>query len=83
MFSEFALTMAAAVGFSSFVALSLSLMLASQILPKDGAKARLALVVDRVFGRVRGGYLWMLRGALHHRWVVGLVFSRLLSGRNG
>ena len=80
LFSEFALTMAAAVGFSSFVALSLSPMLASQILPKDGAKARLALAVDRVFGGIRDGYLWMLRGALHHRWLVGLVFLAILVG---
>ena len=36
LFSEFALTMAAAVGFSSFVALSLSPMLASQVLHHGG-----------------------------------------------
>lgn len=80
LFSEFALTMAAAVGFSSFVALSLSPMLASQILPEDGGKARLAVVVDRVFGRIRDGYLWTLRGALRHKWVVGLIFVAILAG---
>ena len=80
LFSEFALTMAAAVGFSSFVALSLSPMLASQTLPEGGGKARLAGAVDRVFGRIRDGYLWMLRGALRHKWVVGVIFVAILVG---
>jgi len=80
LFSEFALTMAAAVGFSSFVALSLSPMLASQILPADTAKASLSHAVDRMFGRIRDGYLWLLRGALRHKWIVGLVFVGILVG---
>ena len=78
LFSEFALTMAAAVGFSSFVALSLSPMLASQVLPEELGKARLAHAVDRVFDRIRDGYLWLLRGALVHKWIVGLVFVAIL-----
>jgi multidrug efflux pump len=80
LFSEFALTMAAAVGFSSFVALSLSPMLASQILPADSAKASLSHAVDRVFGVVRGGYLWMLKGSVRHKWIIGLVFVGILFG---
>ncbi|MDZ7751369.1 MAG: efflux RND transporter permease subunit [Gammaproteobacteria bacterium] len=80
LFSEFALTMAAAVGFSSFVALSLAPMLASQILPRDSGRASLAHGVDVGFGRLRDGYLWMLRGALAHKWVVGLVFLGILGG---
>jgi len=80
LFSEFALTMAAAVGFSSFVALSLSPMLASQILPQDTAKMRLAHLVDAVFARIRSGYLWLLRLVLKHKWVVGLIFLGILAG---
>ena len=80
LFSEFALTMAAAVGFSSFVALSLSPMLASQVLPEDAGKARLAHTVDRVFDRIRNGYLWLLGGALVHKWIIGLVFVGILGG---
>jgi len=80
LFSEFALTMAAAVGFSSFVALSLSPMLASQILPADAGKAGLSHAVDRVFGGIRDGYLWLLRVALRHKWTVGLVFVAVLAG---
>jgi len=80
LFSEFALTMAAAVGFSSFVALSLSPMLASQVLPQGTDKMGLIHRVDAVFGRIRNGYLWLLRGALRHKWVVGLIFIAILAG---
>ena len=44
LFSEFALTMAAAVMFSSFVALSLSPMLASQILPPVERQGRVSVL---------------------------------------
>ena len=80
LFSEFALTMAAAVGFSSFVALSLSPMLASQILPQEAGKASLAHAVDRIFERIRNAYLWLLRLALNQKWVVGLLFLGILAG---
>ncbi len=78
LFSEFALTMAAAVAFSSFVALSLSPMLASKILPQDHRHSRLSLLVDRLFGKVRRGYHAALQGTLRHSWIVGLVFTGLL-----
>jgi multidrug efflux pump len=78
LFSEFALTMAAAVSFSSFVALSLSPMLASKILPQDHRHSRLSLLVDRLFGRVRKGYHAALQATLRHSWIVGLVFTGLL-----
>ena len=78
LFSEFALTMAAAVAFSSFVALSLSPMLASQIMPEDAGKASLAHGVDVVFGKLRNGYLAVLKVALRAKWVVGLVFVGML-----
>ena len=80
LFSEFALTMAAAVGFSSFVALSLSPMLASQILVRDSEAGWLVRGIDRTVGAVRSGYLALLRGALRHKWVVGLVFVGILAG---
>ena len=80
LFTEFALTMAAAVGFSSFVALSLSPMLASQILPDTHQPSLLVRGVDRVVNAVRDGYLGILRGALKQRWLVGLVFAGILGG---
>jgi multidrug efflux pump len=80
LFSEFALTMAAAVVFSSFVALSLSPMLASQVLPQSGARAGMLSAVDRGFDTVRRGYSWLLTGALKAKWLVLLLFVGLLVG---
>ena len=78
LFSEFALTMAAAVMFSSFVALSLSPMLASQILPPVERQGRVSVLVDQGFKQVRKAYLKLLRSALRHAWIVGLAFAAIL-----
>jgi multidrug efflux pump len=80
LFSEFALTMAAAVTFSSFVALSLSPMLASKILPQGASRSRLSMLVDRGFSKVRRGYHAVLLRALNKAWLVGVVFGCLLGG---
>ena len=79
LFSEFALTMAAAVTFSSFVALSLSSMLASKVLPESARRARLSQGVDWVFGKVRLGYHRVLLLMLRHAWVVGAAFAGILA----
>ncbi len=79
LFSEFALTMAAAVGFSTFVALSLSPMLASKILPEAGRHATLSTGVDRVFQWVRGGYGTLLGRLLRHKWLVALAYAGTLA----
>jgi multidrug efflux pump len=80
LFSEFALTMAAAVSFSTFVALSLSPMLASKILPQDHRRASLSKGVDWVFMRVRRGYGSSLRFFLKRRWIMLLLFLGVLAG---
>ena len=80
LFSEFALTMAAAVTFSSFVALTLSPMLASKILPQDAVRTGLSATVDRMFSRVRTGYHTLLQAALGKSWIIGLVFAGLVGG---
>ncbi len=79
LFSEFALTMAAAVSFSSFVALSLSAMLASKVLPPVDRQGRVSVLVDRGFSRVRRGYMLLLRGALRHAGIVAAVFVAILA----
>lgn len=78
LFSEFALTMAAAVSFSSFVALSLSAMLASKVLPSVERQSGISGWVNRGFKVFRKGYLKTLRAALNQAWVVGLVFVSIL-----
>ena len=80
LFSEFALTMAAAVIFSSFVALSLSAMLASKVLPEASREGRVTRLVDSAFGKVRRGYQVLLHGALEHAGIVALVFVAVLAG---
>jgi multidrug efflux pump len=93
LFTEFALTMAAAVSFSTFVALTLSPMLASKILPQvhrpdadpdadQGARRplRLSAGVDWLFARVRRGYGLLLRFFLAQKWLVVLMFAGTIAG---
>jgi multidrug efflux pump len=81
LFTEFAITMAAAVAFSSLVALSLSPMLASQILPRAHAGGiSLSRGVDWLLNHVRDFYLFTLKGAIHHYWLMVLLFGAILAG---
>jgi multidrug efflux pump len=85
LFAEFALTMAAAVAFSSVVALSLAPMLASRLLaptPRQAANTS-ARGLERGFVRVRRGYRRALKAALRHPLVVGGIFAGLLLGTLG
>jgi multidrug efflux pump len=74
LFSEFAITMAAAVAFSSFVALSLSPMLASKVLRTSDKDNLVTRFVDKSFKRLQSGYHTVLAGALKHKWIILLVF---------
>ena len=74
LFSEFAITMAAAVAFSSFVALSLSPMLASRVLPPVEKEGLMMRGVDFLFRLLQRGYHRLLGAALRHKWIVLLVF---------
>ncbi|MEJ2455261.1 MAG: efflux RND transporter permease subunit [Candidatus Thiodiazotropha sp.] len=73
--------MAAAVAFSSLVALSLSPMLASQILPQEHAGGiSLSRGVEWVLNHVRDFYILTLKGAIHHYWLMLLLFGAILAG---
>jgi len=87
LFTEFAITIAAAVGFSSLVALTLCPMLASKLLKNrkqenSNAQASPALgLADRVhrfFVIVKQGYLRALGAALKARALVAAVFVALM-----
>lgn len=80
LFSEFALTMAAAVAFSSFVALSLSPMIASVVLRTVKTNGEKVPLVDRLFDLVRRGYRAVLVGALKFRFLTILIFFGLVGG---
>ncbi|NEV61475.1 efflux RND transporter permease subunit [Thiorhodococcus minor] len=83
LFAEFALTMVAAVVFSSFVALSLSAMLASKVLPPshqgDSRGHNLLDMVDRAFEWVRHAYARALGFLLRQPWIVLLSLVATLA----
>jgi multidrug efflux pump len=74
LFSEFAITMSAAVCFSSLVALSLSPMIASKVLTGGEGRTRFHRWVDRGFEALSRAYERTLRSALGAPWVMAGVF---------
>jgi multidrug efflux pump len=78
LFTEFAITMAAAVGFSSFVALSLSPMLSSKVLKPATGPTRFTQAVDRFFNRMRDSYSQILEKTLSRPAPVFGVFGVLI-----
>lgn len=79
LFSEFALTMAAAVAFSSFVALSLSPMIASKVLKGSDTPGWAERAVDSAFGVIRKGYRITLHAALRAWMAVIVIFFCLIA----
>jgi len=67
LFSEFALTISAAVAFSSLVALTLGPMLASKILRKKEKRNILTRFLDRAFHASQRAYLAVLEHVLRHK----------------
>ncbi len=84
LFTEFALTMAAAVAFSSLVALTLSPMLASKLLkPKSRSRHFLQVLpraMDWVFGKLRDGYGWLFDRLVRRAVVMVLVLAGVVAG---
>jgi multidrug efflux pump len=80
LFSEFALTMAAAVALSSLVALTLSPMMASKLFAKPQRQTLVANVTGRGFAALRLGYGRALKLALRFRSVTIGVFMLVLAG---
>lgn len=86
LFTEFALTMAAAVAFSSLLALTLAPMLASKLLKRErglGVFAILPNAIDTAFTRLRGGYAWILDRLIARPILVGLLIVGLSVGAFG
>ena len=74
LFGEFGVTVAAAVGFSAFIALSLTPMMASKLFSSGMPRSRMAGGVDRVFHDLDDRYAAGLRRSLGGRrplWIVG------------
>ena len=74
LFGEFGVTVAAAVGFSAFVALTMTPMMCSKLFAKGMPKSRMTGGVDRVFHNLDDRYAAGLRRALTGKrpaWIVG------------
>jgi multidrug efflux pump len=82
LFSEFALTLAAAVLISTLVALTLSPALCSLLL-RSGEPPKLARMVDSGFAPIRRAYRWLLEGMLQHKIAALLVLASLSLGIYG
>ncbi len=80
LFSEFALTMAAAVTFSSVIALTLSAMLASKLLKKKEKENWLVRKIDSSVICLRHYYSRALHACLKHLGILVVVFLGLLGG---
>ncbi|HKQ26292.1 MAG TPA: efflux RND transporter permease subunit [Burkholderiales bacterium] len=74
LFTEFALTVSAAVLVSGFVALSLTPMMCSKLLKHDSSHGRIYNWSERFFEGMNNGYRRILRVTLNARWAVGLVY---------
>jgi multidrug efflux pump len=83
LFTEFALTMAAAVAFSSLLALTLTPMLASKLLKKETKPGPLSVIpntIDKGFGALRSGYGWILDRLIMRPIIVSALLIGLFFG---
>jgi len=81
LFTEFAITLAVAVAFSSFVALTLSPMLASRLLKAETTRGNwLTRSVDWIFRRFEAGYRRVLGAMLRVPVIVLLIVGGFLGG---
>jgi multidrug efflux pump len=80
LFTEFALTVAAAVVVSGFVALTLTPMMCSRLLRHERAHGRIYNALERFFKEVASGYRRALAWCLHHRPAVVAVFLLVAAG---
>ncbi|MGI9281496.1 MAG: efflux RND transporter permease subunit [Endozoicomonas sp.] len=75
LFSEYALTLAGAVVFSSVIALTLSPMLGSRILKLNVKPSRLNQLTERGLGRMEQAYERSLKVFLRHKWLGAGILS--------
>jgi multidrug efflux pump len=84
LFTEFAFTIAAAVGFSSLVALTLSPMLASKILKQkkrdDRSRNPLVSGINFLFSKLSKFYVWSLGHAIKRPIFMIIIFFALIAG---
>lgn len=75
LFKEFALTLAGAVIVSGVVALTLSPVMSSFLLPAKQDEGRMAHLAEGFFGKLTAGYAKVLDFVLHHRWLTAVLIG--------
>lgn len=81
LFTEFAAALGGALAFSSLVALTLGVMVASKLIDAGRIRTRrLYRCVSRLFDEAGKGYLGLLRRVLAARWLVALAALPLTAG---
>jgi len=80
LFSEFAVTMAIAVVFSSFVALSLAPVICSKLLSAENVSNRLTARVEVFSERMESAYRNLLASFLQRSWLTAVVLLISLAG---
>ncbi len=75
LFTEFAMTVAAAVMVSGFVALTLTPMMCSRLLKHQAKHGAIFNATERFFVGMNNGYRALLRATLRTRWAVLVVFA--------
>lgn len=78
LFSEFAITMAASVAFSSLIALTLSPMMASKVLTRNENKNNFVEKINQGMLRLRLKYQNSIRFCLRHTKAVVVIFALLI-----
>ena len=79
LFKEFAFTLAGAVVVSGVIALTLSPVMSSFLLPRQASEGRMARIAEGTFHRLAEGYGRLLDVSLHHRWFTGLLAVAVLA----
>ncbi|WP_105102371.1 efflux RND transporter permease subunit [Microbulbifer pacificus] len=79
LFSEFALTMSAAVIFSSITALTLSPMIAAKLIRPSDQQSPVTRFMDDKLTRIQRRYRRGLDVILRHRWIAGTVFVAVMA----
>jgi multidrug efflux pump len=83
LFTEFALTMAAAVAFSSILSLTLVPMLASKLLKPKATTGILQVIpyfINGAFSALKSGYGWILDRLIHRPILVAIMLCGIFGG---
>ncbi len=83
LFREFAVTITVAILISGIVSVTFTPMLCSRFLRPHKENERhnwLYRVTERGFEAMYRGYEWSLKGVLHHRYIMGVMFFVVVGG---